>query len=170
MVPAWLIYALVALSLWGFTGLTQKLSTNHISAELSFIAYSVAFVPIAGYILWTQDLDWRIPAAGWILAILGGALNGFGVLTSFAAYKSGGKASIVTPLVALFPVVTVILAVLLLRERLSVRESMGVIVALAAAAALSYESHPPTAEGPGNSVAHSAKTVKSGTAGKGTPA
>lgn len=137
--PVWLIYAVVALSLWGVTGLTQKLSTNHVSAELSFISYSIAFVPIAGFIVWTQQLDWHIPAAGWSLAILGGALNGFGVLTSFAAYRSGGKASVVTPLVALFPVVTVVLAMLLLRERLSIREAVGVIVALAGAAALSYE-------------------------------
>lgn len=135
----WLLYSLLALSLWGFTGLTQKLSTNHISAELSFIAYSVAFVPIAGVILCLQPLDWNIPAEGWALAILGGMLNGFGVLTSFAAYRSGGKASVVTPLVALFPVVTVILAIPLLHEQVGLREIVGIVMAVAAAAALSYE-------------------------------
>jgi len=136
----WLLYSLLALFLWGFTGLTQKLSTNHISAELSLVAYSVAFVPLAAVILVLQPLDWNIPAKGWLLAILGGTLNGFGVLTSFAAYKSGGKASVVTPLVAIFPVVTVILAIPLLQERIGWRELAGIVMALAAAAALSYES------------------------------
>ncbi len=135
----WLLYSLLAISLWGFTGLTQKLSTNLISAELSFIAYSVAFVPLAGVILWLQPLDWNIPAKGWSLAILGGTLNGFGVLTSFAAYRSGGKASVVTPLVALFPVVTVVLAMPLLHEHVGLREVVGIVMAVAAAAALSYE-------------------------------
>lgn len=138
--PIWLPYALLALTLWGFTGLTQKLSTNHISAELSFIAYSAAFVPLAGIILWLQPLDWNIPAKGWSLAILGGTLNGFGVLTSFAAYRSGGKASVVTPLVAVFPVVTVILAIPLLHDQVGLREVLGILMAFAAAAALSYES------------------------------
>jgi len=138
-VPIWSLYALLALTLWGFTGLTQKLSTNHVSAELSFIAYSAAFVPIAGIILWLQPLDWNIPARGWLLAILGGTLSGFGVLTSFAAYRSGGKASVVTPLVALFPVVTVVLAIPLLHEQVGLREIMGILMAVAAAAALSYE-------------------------------
>lgn len=167
--PTWLTYALVALSLWGFTGLTQKLSTNRITAELSFIAYSVVFVPIAGVILRTQQLDWNIPAAGWLLAILGGALNGFGVLTSFAAYRNGGKASIVTPLVALFPVVTVVGAVLLLRERLSIREVAGIFVALAAARALSYERQPPT-DDEGRPVAGALTHVESRAAEKGRPA
>ena len=139
LIPIWLPYAVLALSLWGFTGLTQKLSTNNASAELSFIAYSAAFVPIAGIILWWQPLDWNIPARGWLLAVLGGALSGFAVLSSFAAYRSGGKASVVTPLIALFPVVTVVLAVLMLGERLGMREIIGVITAVAAAAALSYE-------------------------------
>jgi uncharacterized membrane protein len=137
--PIWMLYALLACTLWGFTGLTQKLSTNHISAELSFFAYSVAFVPIAGVILWLTPLNWNMPAKGWILAILGGTLNGFGVLTSFAAYRSGGKASVVTPLVALFPVVTVVLAIPLLHEHVGLREVMGIVMAVAAAAALSYE-------------------------------
>lgn len=136
----WLLYSLLALSLWGFTGLTQKLSTNHVSAELSFVAYSVAFVPLAAVIIWLQPLDWNIPSRGWALAILGGTLNGFGVLTSFAAYRRGGKASVVTPLVALFPVITVILAIPLLREQVGLREVMGIVTAVAAAAALSYES------------------------------
>jgi len=137
--PIWLLYALLALSFWGFTGLTQKLSTNHVSAELSFIAYSVAFIPIAAIILWWQPLDWNIPARGWLLAVLGGTLSGFAVLSSFAAYRSGGKASVVTPLIALFPVVTVVLAVVILGERLALREIIGVITAVVAAVALSYE-------------------------------
>ena len=42
---------LVALILWGITGVTQKLSTNHISAEYSFVWFAMAFVPIAILVL-----------------------------------------------------------------------------------------------------------------------
>jgi transporter family protein len=136
---AWMIYALLTLAFWGVTGVTQKLATNSISVELSLIWFSAAFLPIAGVILLVQSLDWRISAGAWFLAILGGALNGLGVLTSFAAFRSGGKASIVTPLIALFPVVTVALAVPILHEHITRREGLGIVLAVAAAFALSYE-------------------------------
>jgi len=135
----WLFYALLTLALWGVTGVTQKLSTDHISAELSLVWFSVAFLPIAALILLTQSLDWRISPLTWCLGILGGVLNGLGVLTSFAAFRQGGKASVVTPLVALYPALTVALAVPLLHEHVSRRELAAIALALGAATALSYE-------------------------------
>ena len=137
--PAWMIYALLTLAFWGVTGVTQKPATNSISVELSLIWFSAAFLPIAGVILVVQSLDWKIFASAWFLAILGGALNGLGVLTSFAAFRNGGNASIVTPLIALFPVVTVSLAVPILHEQITRREGLGIVLAIAATLALSYE-------------------------------
>jgi len=135
----WMSYALLTLVFWGMTGLTQKLATNYISVELSLPFLSAAFIPIAAAILIFQPLDWRISALAWMLAILGGLLNGSGVLTSLAAFHHGGKASVVTPLIALYPVVTVALAVPFLHEKISHREVAGVVLALVATAALSYE-------------------------------
>jgi transporter family protein len=139
VMPAWMVYALLTLAFWGVTGVTQKLATNSISVALPLIWFSAAFLPIAGVILLAQPLDWRISATAWFLAILGGVLNGLGVLTSFAAFRNGGKASIVTPLFALFPVVTVALAVPILHEHITRREALGIVLAIAAAFALSYE-------------------------------
>jgi len=138
----WLAYAVLTMVLWGLTGLTQKLATNYISVELSLIFFSAAFVPIAAVILLLVPLDWKISHWAWFLAILGGLLNGLGVLTSLAAFHHGGKAAVVTPLIALYPVVTVVLAVAFLHERMSGREVAGIVLALLATAALSYEKAP----------------------------
>lgn len=139
----WLGYALVTMVLWGLTGLTQKLATNYISVELSLIFFSAAFVPIAVVILLFLPLDWKISRMAWFLAILGGVLNGLGVLASLAAFHHGGKASVVTPLIALYPVVTVALAVPFLHEKISHREVAGIVLALLATAALSYGEEAP---------------------------
>ena len=40
----WLILSTVALAFWGITGVTQKLATNHISFERSFLWFSLAFL------------------------------------------------------------------------------------------------------------------------------
>jgi transporter family protein len=134
----WLLYALLTMVLWGLTGLTQKLATNYISVELSLVFFSAAFVPIAMVILLFLPLDWKISHMAWFLGILGGVLNGLGVLTSLAAFHHGGKASVVTPLIALYPVVTVALAVPFLHEKISYRELAGIVLALLATVALSY--------------------------------
>ena len=139
----WLGYALVTMVLWGLTGLTQKLATNYISVELSLIFFSAAFVPIAAVILLFLPMDWKISHLAWFLAILGGVLNGLGVLSSLAAFHHGGKASVVTPLIALYPVVTVALAVPFLHEKISHREVAGIVLALLATAALSYGEETP---------------------------
>jgi transporter family protein len=134
-----MVLGIITLALWGCTGLTQKLSTNKVSAELSCIAFGAAMFVLAAAILATQPMSWSLSPVGWFWAILGGSLNGFGTLAAFAAYRSGGKASVVTPLAALYPVLTVILAVLLLNEKLTVRSVAGILFAIAAAVALSWE-------------------------------
>ncbi len=125
---------------WGVFSATQKLSTNHVSAELSYLAWSAAFLPIAIWIVATKPLNWQMPGAMLGSGLLAGALNGFGVIAAFAAYRFEGKASVVTPLAAaLQPLVTVVLALLFLGERIGPIEGMGIVLAIVAAVALSRE-------------------------------
>jgi len=63
-------------------------------------------------------------------------LGSFATLLVFA---SQGKASIITPLAALYPVVSVPIAILFLGERISLREAAGIFLALGSVAALSCE-------------------------------
>lgn len=142
LVPIWMIYALVALVFWGITGVTQKLATNNISTQLSFLWFVYAMIAIGLVILLTVPIQWHMQPKIFWLAILGGALNGLGALTSFAAFEKGGKASIVVPLCYLFPLVTVLLAITFLHESLTRTEIAGIIMALVAAVLLSQEGKP----------------------------
>ncbi len=143
-VPLWLFYALIALVLWGITGITQKLATNAISTELSFLWFAYAMVAIALVILPLVHLDWHLRAKVFWLAVIGGALNGLGAMTSFAALERGGKASIVIPLCYLYPLVTILLAIILLHESLSRSQVLGISIAIIAAILLSREAPPET--------------------------
>jgi transporter family protein len=144
----WMPMALLATTLFGATGLLQKLATNRVSAEGSFIAFATGFLPIAGVIVLMPKLGWSYPARDWCWAILGGTLNGLGVLATLAAYRLGGKASVVTPLAALYPVATVLLAVALLGERIGLRQTLAVALAVTGGIALSWErsTESPTSE------------------------
>jgi uncharacterized membrane protein len=142
----WVWLSLVALTFWGITGVTQKLSTNNISTTLAFIWFSLSFIPMALVIVFLVPLNWNLSVSTVLLAMAGGALNGLGVVTSFTALECGGKASVVIPLVSLYPLITLFLAYLVLGETLSTRQCSGVVLALIAALLLSRETEMPSVE------------------------
>jgi len=109
-IPLWLIYALVALVFWGVTGVTQKLSTNAVSSQLSFLWFAVSIIVISEGVAVAVPIRRHMAPRIFWMPVIDGALNGLGALTSFAAFEKGGKASIVVPLCYLFPLVTVVLA------------------------------------------------------------
>jgi len=141
----WLGFAMLALVFWGITGVTQKLSTNSISSERSFLWFCWAMVALSACVMIVARPQWGLGKVVVISAIVGGALNGLGAWTSFRALESGGKASIVISLISLYPLLTVGLAVLLLHERLNWHQTAGAIAAIVAAILLSLEA-PPKAE------------------------
>jgi transporter family protein len=70
-------------------------------------------------------------------ALLSGVFNALGAWALFAAMRSGGKASIVSPFTALYPLVVVLIAPLLLHESISLLQGLGVVCALTAVVLLS---------------------------------
>ncbi len=135
----WLAFALVPILFWGVSALLQKLSTQHASNELSTLAFLLGFIPVALAIPVFERVEWRLNAKTWGLVILLGALFALGNLTLIFAYGSGGKGSIVTPMSSLYSVVTIPLAVAILGERISLREWIGIALALGAVVALCRE-------------------------------
>ncbi|HVR74595.1 MAG TPA: DMT family transporter [Planctomycetota bacterium] len=135
----WLAHALIPIFLWGISGLLQKLSTNHISGELSTLWFLGTFVPVAAVLLVAEPLPETIETRTWLLAATIGLSFAVGNYALLAAFRAGGKASIIAPLAALYPLVSVPLAILVFKEKIELRDRMGIILALVAAAALSYE-------------------------------
>ena len=147
MTYSWILFASIALVFWGITGVTQKLATNRISSELSFLWFAYAMIAISLVLMVTATMHWHVRPLIFWLAVAGGTLNGLGALTSFTALESGGKASIVISLISLYPLLTVAFAVVVLHEKLSVGQGAGVVLAIAAAILLSLEPKAPQAQG-----------------------
>ena len=138
----WFWLSILTLVFFGISGITQKLSTNYISFEMSFVWFSVAFIVISLIIVAGFTLDWHISGGLVALAALGGLLNGLGALTSFAALEKGGKASVVVPIINIYPLVTIGGAWLLLGERITWTQGAGILCALVAVVLLSQEAAP----------------------------
>lgn len=134
----WMVYSLLTLLLFGTSCITQKFTTKYISDELSTIFFTIGFVLLAIVIWLVGSPPWSLSGRDWIVGIAVGLMMAVGTLALFAAMRRG-KASVVTPLVALYPLVTVILAVAFLNEHLSLTKIAGIAIALIAAMALSKE-------------------------------
>jgi len=134
-----LAYALVPIAFWGVAGLLQKACTNDISGELSTLWFLSAFIPVAVLILWRESLPPQIAPRVWLLVTVLGLFLALGNFALLAACASAGKASIVIPLTALYPAVSVPIAILFLGEKVGTRESVGILLALASVVALSRE-------------------------------
>ena len=135
-VPPWLWLAVVTLIAWGVVGMLQKLSTNHISAESSLIWLVVGFLFLEP-VLYPGAALLHYSAWNITWALLSGVLNALGAWALFAALKSGGKASIVSPLTALYPLVVIMLVPFVLHESITKLQAVGVVCALIAVVLLS---------------------------------
>jgi len=139
----WLLMSVVSLVFFGFTGITQKLSTNRISFELSFLWFCVSMTVVSIVVAVAGPVDWKsLGPSIVLLGAVGGLLNGLGALTSFAALEKGGKASVVIPIINLYPLVTIGGAWLFLNEKLTAKQGAGIVCALAAVVLLSQETTP----------------------------
>ena len=114
------------------------MGTNRVSSRSLLVWLVVGFAVMLPP-LWNDGditgLSWRVSLIG----LLGGAANGLGSWALFEALERGAKASVAVPLTALYPLVTIVLARIFLAETLTFRQWVGIALAVAGGAMLSYE-------------------------------
>jgi drug/metabolite transporter (DMT)-like permease len=138
----WIVRALVSIVLWGGAALLQKMATNEISGPSSALWFLVAFAVVGGGMLTYEPLPDEVSPRIWVLVTGLGFALALGNFTILLAFAAGGKASIITPLTGLYPLVSIPIAILALGETMNLRESLGVALALAGVVTLSWESRP----------------------------
>ncbi len=71
-------------------------------------------------------------------SVANGVVSAIGILAFFAAFRSGGNTGVITVATSLYPVITVVLALLILRERLTRVQTLGLALAIAAIVVFSF--------------------------------
>jgi uncharacterized membrane protein len=140
----WVVYASIAIVLWGVNGLFMKLGTNRVSARSMVIWVTVGFLLLLPF-MWRVTTLSGLSATVILVGLFAGTVNGLGNWAVFACLEKGAKASVAIPLTALYPLCTVALATAFLKERPSALQWIGIALAVAAGAMLSYEPAPVTA-------------------------
>ena len=141
----WTTFSLVTIGLWGVMGLLQKLSTNRISADAVFIWSRIGYLPILLWFL-TMTSFHGLRAREFAIGVAVGVTNGLGAWCLYASLERGGKASVAIPLTSLYPLLTVLLAVLFLGERPKILQWIGIALALLGGYLMSLGSFSPKVE------------------------
>jgi transporter family protein len=127
----WFNFSLAALGLWGVWGFLSKAASQHLPASAVYLLAVAGHLVVIGYLGLTGGLTIPWQPAGVTFALAGGVCMAFGLLSFFTALAAG-PASVVVPLTALYPLVTVVLSWALLKEDLTGRHLAGITLALAA--------------------------------------
>lgn len=132
----WYLYAVLTVVTWGLWGLCSKIAANYAKPRQALLFQTVGIIVFAVVVLILEKfkIEWNALGFGW--AAVGGFLAFVGFLTFFAALDQG-KASTVVTLSALYPLVTILLSITFLREKLTTRQGIGIVVALIASMLLS---------------------------------
>ncbi|MEW6659899.1 MAG: DMT family transporter [Thermodesulfobacteriota bacterium] len=128
---SWLAFSLMAAGLWGVWGFLSKVATQQLPPQAVYLLAICGHGVVLGYLCLSGGL--AVPWQPWGLAagLAAGVCMAFGLLCFFKAL-AGGEASVVVPLTALYPLVTVILSGVVLQEAVTPRHLAGVALALAA--------------------------------------
>jgi len=131
-----IIFALLAFGLWGLWSLTSKMAIDRVGAGNLFGFYTMSSLTAPVLYFWFRRMKpgslrgLNPTRSAWVLGAIGLTVNVVGAWTYSFALESG-SASLVVPISSAYPLVTVLLAIGLLKERITWLHalSLGVVVA-----------------------------------------
>ncbi|MCS6954939.1 MAG: DMT family transporter [Candidatus Calescibacterium sp.] len=132
----WLIFSVISLVLWGISGFFMKVATFKLDPRIAFIFQSTGVLIVASMVFFSTmgilknslspDLKLYI-----ISGLLAGLTGGLGTFFLLKAYEKGNLAT-VTVLTALYPVISVLLGIIILKEKLTLTQIIAIILSLVA--------------------------------------
>jgi len=131
MFDSWQIPALAALVLFGFWGFFPKLAVNHIDPGSALVFEIVGAMAVGLVVLLFPGFTLETAPRGALFGVLTGLCGMLGTLF-FMAAATRGRISLVVSLTAMYPLITIVLARLVLAEPLTGKHLLGMVMALAA--------------------------------------
>jgi transporter family protein len=131
LTSSWMLLSFATVLLWGSWGLESKIIVDRISPWMNQVLFSIGLLPLLAWILFWKNLRQTTgqPKKGAAYGLLTGIFGGLGNVTFYLAL-SRGKASVVVPMVGLAPLMTVVLALVILKESIYSAQVVGVVLAL----------------------------------------
>lgn len=128
----WLAFALVTTLFWGIWGALIEIPEKAgFPPTLGYAVWSLTMIPCALLAIYRNQWEIERDLKSVLLGSSVGFLGAGGQLILFQALKTG-PAFIVFPIISLYPVLTIFLSLLLLREKANKQQWIGIVLALIA--------------------------------------
>ncbi|GEO06472.1 membrane protein [Adhaeribacter aerolatus] len=135
----WVLYTFITTLLWGIWGAFIEIPEKAgFPATLGYTVWALTMIPCAIVALININFKLEYDAKSIFWGCLVGILGAAGQLILFQALRTG-PAYVVFPIISLFPVVTIFMSTLFLKETTTRRHWLGIILALVAILSLSYQ-------------------------------
>lgn len=136
---SWLFFALITTISWGVWGALMEIpAKNGFPPTLGYVFWSLTMIPCSLIALhfkgWKTDFRPKSVLYGALVGLMGAG----GQLILFHALVIG-PAYIIFPVISLSPVVTIIISLLVLREKANRKQYIGIFLALVSIFLLSYQ-------------------------------
>jgi bacterial/archaeal transporter family protein len=126
---SWVWWSLLALLTWGFWGFFPKLATRYMSPQSIIIYEVIAALAVAVMCLFFAGSRPETHPRGILYACLTGVAGLLGGLFYLFAVARG-KVSVIVTLTALYPIITIALAAVLLKEPVTLKQGFGMVLAV----------------------------------------
>ena len=132
LMTPWMLLSVLTVLLWGAWGLESKIIVDRISPWMNQVLFSAGLVPLVAFTLFSKNLRRHGDMAkrGAYYGLVTGILGGTGNIALYLALSTGGKVSLVVPIVGLAPLITIVLALLILKESVNRAQMAGLGLAL----------------------------------------
>jgi transporter family protein len=139
----WFWYSLLSLLCWTAWALTAKIGCSELPpASMQFLSafgFLLVSAVVAGFRKKSaESSDKETRSKGKLYSIVSGILLATGGIALFAAYRTGENTAAITGITSLYPVITVLCAVVILKEKLSNWQILGLCFSGVAILLLSF--------------------------------
>jgi len=134
----WIIFTLLALLVLGLWGFFPKLAVKYLDPKSALAFQAIGALACGLLIFFILGFDIKFNANGAIFAALTGITGVLSVIFIYFALHQGGKLSVVVTVSALYPLITLVLAYLFLKEDISTKQLFGIALALVSLFLLTY--------------------------------
>jgi bacterial/archaeal transporter family protein len=125
----WFWYSTLCVLCWGGWALLSKLGSREIPPETMQFLFTIGTIPVGLALFLIRRGKMEKSPRGITYGLLNGVLSGVGGFALFAAYHTNGNTTVITAVTALYPMITVVLAVTILRERFGLMQVVGLLFA-----------------------------------------
>jgi drug/metabolite transporter (DMT)-like permease len=134
----WFVYAVAAGLLWGIWGVVAKLISEDVNPFMNHFLFTVGMLFTLPFVI-RKCTKASFQIKGLVWGCIAGCFAIAGNVAVFYAFSNGGQASIVIPVTNLYPLVTIVIALLAFKEKLNIVNVVGILLSVPAILLLSGE-------------------------------